>query len=427
MFSQIFDSRISKEIAISFIEKFSVSILNFIASIFLIKLLGFESLGFIGSFSLITGVALTISDGGFTQLILKLNNLNSKDYSGIFIVNFFIALILIAIIFLFAENFASYYNDQSLTYWLKLYTLTIIFNSLSIVPVAIMTKTGKYKKLLKLNSIAILSSLILFYIYYMQTGNINYRDSMYYFILLSFLRSVFLLVFLRLNLSLSNISFKNIIDNLDFNISVIFGQIINSVGVNIVAFALPNLIDYKVAGIYALFNKIKEFSVGNINHSIHRVIFSSLSSLKEYNKRNNMMLSSTALAALISLIIMMGVFTFKDLIITIFGSSDNTIEYDFIILYVCFLGSLWPILNLNSIYLQHENHKKYLSIEIIGLLLSLLIFLIIKEPISFVLYMSLSFFICTLISSYLLYVKRSIRIYISLYCVSLLLIFLWII
>lgn len=427
MFSQIFDSRISKEIVISFIEKFSVSILNFIASIFLIKLLGFESLGFIGSFSLITGVALTISDGGFTQLILKLNNLNSKDYSGIFIVNFFIALILIAIIFLFAENFASYYNDQSLTYWLKLYTLTIIFNSLSIVPVAIMTKTGKYKKLLKLNSIAILSSLILFYIYYMQTGNINYRDSMYYFILLSFLRSVFLLVFLRLNLSLSNISFKNIIDNLDFNISVIFGQIINSVGVNIVAFALPNLIDYKVAGIYALFNKIKEFSVGNINHSIHRVIFSSLSSLKEYNKRNNMMLSSTALAALISLIIMMGVFTFKDLIITIFGSSDNTIEYDFIILYVCFLGSLWPILNLNSIYLQHENHKKYLSIEIIGLLLSLLIFLIIKEPISFVLYMSLSFFICTLISSYLLYVKRSIRIYISLYCVSLLLIFLWII
>lgn len=427
MFSQIFDSRISKEIVISFIEKFSVSILNFIASIFLIKLLGFESLGFIGSFSLITGVALTISDGGFTQLILKLNNLNSKDYSGIFIVNFFIALILIAIIFLFAENFASYYNDQSLTYWLKLYTLTIIFNSLSIVPVAIMTKTGKYKKLLKLNSIAILSSLILFYIYYMQTGNINYRDSMYYFILLSFLRSVFLLVFLRLNLSLSNISFKNIIDNLDFNISVIFGQIINSVGVNIVAFALPNLIDYKVAGIYALFNKIKEFSVGNINHSIHRVIFSSLSSLKEYNKRNNMMLSSTALAALISLIIMMGVFTFRDLIITIFGSSDNTIEYDFIILYVCFLGSLWPILNLNSIYLQHENHKKYLSIEVIGLLLSLLIFLIIKEPISFVLYMSLSFFICTLISSYLLYVKRSIRIYISLYCVSLLLIFLWII
>ena len=427
MFSQIFDSRISKEIVISFIEKFSVSILNFIASIFLIKLLGFESLGFIGSFSLITGVALTISDGGFTQLILKLNNLNSKDYSGIFIVNFFIALILIAIIFLFAENFASYYNDQSLTYWLKLYTLTIIFNSLSIVPVAIMTKTGKYKKLLKLNSIAILSSLILFYIYYMQTGNINYRDSMYYFILLSFLRSVFLLVFLRLNLCLSNISFKNIIDNLDFNISVIFGQIINSVGVNIVAFALPNLIDYKVAGIYALFNKIKEFSVGNINHSIHRVIFSSLSSLKEYNKRNNMMLSSTALAALISLIIMMGVFTFRDLIITIFGSSDNTIEYDFIILYVCFLGSLWPILNLNSIYLQHENHKKYLSIEVIGLLLSLLIFLIIKEPISFVLYMSLSFFICTLISSYLLYVKRSIRIYISLYCVSLLLIFLWII
>mgnify|MGYP001339959415 CR=1 FL=1 len=427
MFSQIFDSRISKEIVISFIEKFSVSILNFIASIFLIKLLGFESLGFIGSFSLITGVALTISDGGFTQLILKLNNLNSKDYSGIFIVNFFIGLTLISIIFLFAENFASYYDDQSLTYWLKLYTLTIIFNSLSIVPVAVMTKTGKYKKLLKLNSIAILSSLILFYIYYVQTGNINYRESMYYFILLSFLRSLLLLIFFRFNLSLSKISFKNIIDNLDFNISVILGQIINSVGVNIVAFALPNLIDYQVAGIYALFNKIKEFSVGNINHSVHRVIFSSLSSLKEYNKRNNLMLSSTALASLIALIIMIGIFIFRDLIILLFGSPDNTIEYGFIILYVCFLGSLWPILNLNSIYLQHENHKKYLSVEIIGLLLSLLIFLITEEPVNFVLYMSLSFFICTLISSYLLYMKRSIRIYISLYCISLLLIFLWII
>ncbi len=425
MLSNIFKLGQSKEIIFSFIEKFGVSFLNFFASIFLIKLLGIESLGFIGSFSLIAGVTLTVSDGGFTQLILKLDNLNSKDYSGIFIVNFIIALFFSTLIFLFSEPFATYYNDLTLKYWLKIYTLTIIFNSLSIVPIAVMTKTGDYRKLLRINSVAILSSIIIFYIYYFLTENINYKSSVYYFIILSFLKSFLLIVFFKFNLSFSKISFKTIQDNLDFNFSIIFGQLINSVSANIVAFVLPNLIDYKIAGIYALFNKIKEFSVGNINHSIHRVIFSSLSSIKQYSNRNNLMIKSTILAASISLIVMIVVFIGKGFIMNIFEINNIFVEYDYIILYVCLLGSLWPILNLNSIYLQYQYHKSYLSVEIIGFLLTLLIFLISKEPVSFIIYMALSFFICTLISSYLLYKKITFRFYISLYCCFLLLIFLW--
>lgn len=152
-------------------EKFGVMGLQFIVNLILARLLSPADFGAIGLIYIFIAVSQTLIDGGFGAALIQKKEPSQVDYSTSFYWNLVLALILYVALFLCSGIISDFYRIPELANILKVLGLSLIINSLVIIPKNRLQKNLSFKAIALINlSALIVSSAIAVSLAYLGYG-----------------------------------------------------------------------------------------------------------------------------------------------------------------------------------------------------------------------------------------------------------------
>lgn len=129
----------------TFLQQFSVQLINFCVQIVLARLLMPSDFGLIAMIIVFIAIGQSLVDGGMSTSLIRNKENSEKDYGTVFISNLLIGVIVYLIIFISAPFVASFYNQPILIELLRLYSVVFIINGFSTIQLAKFSKELKFK------------------------------------------------------------------------------------------------------------------------------------------------------------------------------------------------------------------------------------------------------------------------------------------
>lgn len=118
------------------VERFGTQFIHFVTEIVIARILVPADFGIIAMLSIFMAVAQSFLDSGFANALIQKKDRTEIDYSTVFYFNILVAVLLYIILYLTAPLIAAFYNMPILTEVTRIYTLSLIFNGLTIVQTA---------------------------------------------------------------------------------------------------------------------------------------------------------------------------------------------------------------------------------------------------------------------------------------------------
>ena len=140
------------------IEKIGMLGIQFIIGMVLARLLSPSDYGIIAILMVFITIAQVFIDSGFGNALIRKQDCTNEDYSTAFYFNILVGVICYLVLFVTAPLIARFYNINLLTLVLRIYGLSLIFSSMTIVQNAILTQRLAFKSMTKCNLISSLSS-----------------------------------------------------------------------------------------------------------------------------------------------------------------------------------------------------------------------------------------------------------------------------
>ncbi|WP_180070051.1 lipopolysaccharide biosynthesis protein [Acinetobacter sp. YH16038] len=134
----------------TFVQQFSVQVINFAVQIILARLLMPEMFGLVAMVVVFMSIGQALMDGGMTSSIIRTKNPDQLDYSTVFITNIIMSLGVYGVIFIAAPYIALFYNQEILTNIIRILSLTFVIRALVAVHMAKLTKEMNFKLQMKL-------------------------------------------------------------------------------------------------------------------------------------------------------------------------------------------------------------------------------------------------------------------------------------
>lgn len=129
-----------------------------LVGIVLARLLSPEEFGLIGIVTIFTTVMYGIMDSGFSSAVIRKMEVTDEDYNTLFLFNFFVSLLLFALLFMGAPWIAMFFDRPQLQSLLRVMGLLLIFQSLCIVQETILKRRIDFKTKTKASFISAVSS-----------------------------------------------------------------------------------------------------------------------------------------------------------------------------------------------------------------------------------------------------------------------------
>ncbi len=149
-----------KKILWVFLEKGSLTLIQFIALIVLSRLLGPEDYGIYGVMAIFIAVSQMLVDSGLCGALVQKKDINDIDINTLFFANTAISLVLYVILFCAAPFIEHYYAIPSLSNYIRVLGLSILVFALSQVQNVILSRNLQFRKSALINIIASVISLI---------------------------------------------------------------------------------------------------------------------------------------------------------------------------------------------------------------------------------------------------------------------------
>ncbi|MBO7120737.1 MAG: lipopolysaccharide biosynthesis protein [Bacteroidaceae bacterium] len=128
-------------------QKLGSTMLLFISTIVLARLLTPEDYGYIGMLAIFLAISLTFIDGGFGSALIQKKRPTHEDYSTIFYWNLFLSIFLYLILFFAAPYIARFYRLPLLCKILRVEGIVLIVNAIRIVQTNQLRKQLRFKKI----------------------------------------------------------------------------------------------------------------------------------------------------------------------------------------------------------------------------------------------------------------------------------------
>lgn len=141
----------------TFLQQFSVQVVNFIVQIILARLLMPEMFGLIAMILIFVSIGQMLVDNGMTSSLVRTRNINHVDYSTVFFANILITSMIYLILYFAAPYIAEFYNQSILIEIIRIMGLIFVIKAISSVQIAKLTREMNFKLQMK---IQIPSSLI---------------------------------------------------------------------------------------------------------------------------------------------------------------------------------------------------------------------------------------------------------------------------
>ena len=129
------------------LQRFGSTMLSFISTIVLARLLTPEDYGYIGMLAIFLAVSSSFIDGGFGSALIQKKRPTHHDYSTIFYWNLGLSLVLYLLLFFTAPFIARFYNLPLLCSILRVEGIVLILNALRIIQTNLLRKQLRFKKI----------------------------------------------------------------------------------------------------------------------------------------------------------------------------------------------------------------------------------------------------------------------------------------
>ena len=141
----------------SAVERFGSSAFMFIANLILARLLMPEDFGVVAMLMVFISISETIVNAGFCTALIQKKDIENIDCSTIFVWNTSFSVFLYIILFVLSPYISDFYNMEILKDVLRVQSIVIPVNSLSLVQLALFQKDLEFKLIAKNN----LSSMLI--------------------------------------------------------------------------------------------------------------------------------------------------------------------------------------------------------------------------------------------------------------------------
>lgn len=347
----------------SFSQQFSNQLVTFCVQLILARILLPSEFGLIGMLTVFVGIATALFEGGMTSSLIRVSEVDTKDYSTVFYFNLGISIFIYLLFFLFAPYIALFYRQPILTNIARVYGLSFIFLAFGTVQNTILTKEMKFKRQAIITFPALLVGSILGVVLaYIGFG----VWSLVYSILATNLLTSFFLWFS------SDWRPKFIFDIDKFKLHFNFGykmtlsSLLETIFTNIYQIVIGRFYSPILVGYFTRANSLMMLPVGNVSTALNKVVFPLFAkvqhdvfALRDAYKK----IMLIVLFAITPIIVLMALLA-DQLVVFLFTEKWLPIVPIFQI--ICFSGILYPLHLYNLMILQVKGRSDlFLKLEII--------------------------------------------------------------
>ena len=145
----------------SAIGRFSTQGISFVISILLARILSPSDYGVIGMIGIFMAIAQTFIDSGFGSALIRKKDCTDTDYSTAFYFNIVVGIVSYLILFISAPFIADFFKTPILVDIVRVLSINLFLNSLTIVQTAKLTAAVDFKSQAKISLIAVIVSGII--------------------------------------------------------------------------------------------------------------------------------------------------------------------------------------------------------------------------------------------------------------------------
>ena len=374
-------------------EKSGFILFQFIAQIFIARILSPSDYGFFAILTVITNISMVFINCSFDQAVIQKREITNTELSSVFLFNLLSAIVVYSIIFIVSPYALSWYNRSEYATILKVYYLILLFNSLSLTQTALFQKSLDIKKIAFANLISAVASSVLGVLSAFYYANIwaLVIQSLSYSLIYSLM--IWYYSAWKPNLILN---YKSLRELFRFSSFLAVSQLLSFIFSNLVTILIGKYYSIKETGYYNFAGKLKSSSLAIITSIDQKVNFPLLSRLQDDHEKLKVTFKRTIKMLtylLCPLILCMLIFA-KPLIVALFSESwTGSVIYfkifmSYLLFYVlnAFNLTILKVKRKTDVLLKLEilNSSILLSAMILGILLEVKIFATIESVINIV-------------------------------------------
>lgn len=145
----------------SALDRFGTYVGQFLIGIVLARLLMPKDFGLIGMLAIFIAISQTFVDSGMASGLIQKTDRSDKDFSTVFVFNFFVSLAVYSVLFFSAPYVADFYNEPQLVNLSRVLLISLIVDSLSVVQRTKLTIGLDFKTIAKINVMKVFVSGII--------------------------------------------------------------------------------------------------------------------------------------------------------------------------------------------------------------------------------------------------------------------------
>lgn len=342
---------------------------TFVVSIILARLLSPEEYGLIGILTIFIAIFNAIVDSGFTNALIRKQDVTDTDYSTVFYTNLALSVVLAATLFCCAKPIAIFFERPKLLSLTQVMSSVVVINALAIVQRARTTKAIDFKTQTKITFISSIVSgaigIVMAYMDYGVWALVSQQISNQLFSTIFFWfynKWVPRLVF-------SWVSFKEM---WAFGSKLLASGLIDTAWKEVNQVVIGKCYSPATLGLYARAKQFADLCSSNLTSVVQRVSYPVLSSIQDDKQRlKGAYQRVIKLTMLPTFVLMLGMAACADSMIHVL-IGKQWLECVPMLQIICVYGMLYPLhaLNLNMLQVQGRSDL-FLKLELIKKMIGL--------------------------------------------------------
>jgi len=344
-------------------ENFISQGIALVIGIVLARLLTPREFGLIGMITIFIAISETFIRSGFSEALIRKKDCKPTDYSTVFFFNLAAGIVFFILLLVLAPFISNFFKEPELKSLVRVLSLVLIIDSLTIIQRTILTKRMDFKLLTRISVISSTGSgVIAITLAYKGFGvwslaaNTICRQGIFSLLLWLWNKWRPIIVF-------NKTSFKELFG---FGSKLLLSGLIDTVYRNIYYLIIGKYFSSTELGYYTRANYFSSFPSQNINMVMNRVTYPILSEIQdEHNLLREGYRRLIRSTMLVTFILMLGLASVAEpMVITLIGEKWRpSIIY---LQLLCFAGMLYPLqaLNLNILKVKGRSDL-FLKLELI--------------------------------------------------------------
>lgn len=283
-------NKIISSVGWSFFERLCVQLSQFIIGIILARILSPNDYGVFGILLIFITIFQLFIDSGFSKALIQDQKREPIDISTIFIFNLFISVLLYVILWFMSPYISHFFKIPNLTLLVRIISLLIIINAITIIPNTILTIDLNFKSIAIANFTSVLISGIIGI--FLAKNDYGIWSMVYQTLIRSFLYTI-IIFYLTKWYPILKFSISSLKKMIHFSSKLLLSSLLTNLVNNINSVIIAKYYTTKQLGIYSRGTQFTDVVYNTFSTTFITVLFPILSTLQN-NKDQLLQVSQKA-------------------------------------------------------------------------------------------------------------------------------------